>query len=216
MRRGSGALANALPVLLGALLGLASNIATNGLAPDSRVSMFLKDWAFPLVALLLLLAIAAQVWQYHTDHARPKTLWDPKRSPYPGLEPFETDEASVFFGRSAEIKAVSQRIRAATTERLVVVVGPSGSGKSSLVQAGVIPQLTAGGGRWLTLPTVIPSSDPVAGLAESLEGALGGSSVAARSAELHARPDAVVGTAPGRPRTAPGSCPVGAAGHRPG
>lgn len=59
-------------------------------------------------------------------------------SPYKGLHPFTPDDSADFFGRDPEIAAVLDRL---DQVHLVVVVGPSGSGKSSLVLAGVVPRL---------------------------------------------------------------------------
>ncbi len=60
-------------------------------------------------------------------------------SPYPGLRDFTEDEAPIFFGRESEIESL---LRLLAKSRFVAVVGASGSGKSSLVRAGVIPRLT--------------------------------------------------------------------------
>ena len=59
-------------------------------------------------------------------------------NPYKGLRPFTPDDAADFFGRDPEIAEVLDRLDEA---HLVAVVGPSGSGKSSLVLAGVVPRL---------------------------------------------------------------------------
>ncbi|MBT2516229.1 PQQ-binding-like beta-propeller repeat protein [Streptomyces sp. ISL-90] len=59
-------------------------------------------------------------------------------NPYKGLRPFTPDDAADFFGRDPEITEVLDRLDEA---HLVTVVGPSGSGKSSLVLAGVVPRL---------------------------------------------------------------------------
>src|SRR6202041_1482285 len=63
--------------------------------------------------------------------------------PFRGLEQFEYKHASVFFGREKEIEDILSLLdrRAAKGPACVVVRGPSGSGKSSLVQAGVIAAL---------------------------------------------------------------------------
>jgi WD40 repeat protein len=58
--------------------------------------------------------------------------------PYPGLEPFHADQAGLFYGRTEEIRAVVNMI---ATAPLAVVVGSSGSGKTSLLNAGVRPPL---------------------------------------------------------------------------
>jgi formylglycine-generating enzyme required for sulfatase activity len=59
-------------------------------------------------------------------------------SPFPGLRAFTAADAPIFFGRGREADAVVKRL---AQRRFVVVVGASGSGKSSLAAAGVIPRL---------------------------------------------------------------------------
>jgi energy-coupling factor transporter ATP-binding protein EcfA2 len=61
--------------------------------------------------------------------------------PYPGMVPFTPEQAQFFYGRDDEIMQLIRRVR---DEPLVFVIGPSGSGKSSLVFAGLLPQLTGG------------------------------------------------------------------------
>ncbi|WP_170214934.1 nSTAND1 domain-containing NTPase [Streptomyces otsuchiensis] len=72
--------------------------------------------------------------------------------PYPGLEPFTRHDAVWFHGRQRTVDKVLGKLH---HHRLVLLMGPSGTGKSSLVQAGVLPALTGGGathgGRWVTL-----------------------------------------------------------------
>ena len=58
--------------------------------------------------------------------------------PYPGLRPFEPDEWTIFFGRELMIDEVIDRL---ARDRVVLVHGASGSGKSSLIRAGVLPRL---------------------------------------------------------------------------
>ncbi len=62
--------------------------------------------------------------------------------PYPGMRPYSADDAANFYGRDAEINDLLARLRAGTRE--IYVIGPSGSGKSSLVAAGVLPRLARG------------------------------------------------------------------------
>jgi hypothetical protein len=70
------------------------------------------------------------------------------------LRAFLTDEPDRFFGRDAEIEALAERL-IARSERFLAVIGLRGSGKSSLVYAGLIPTLTenaiAGGVRWIPI-----------------------------------------------------------------
>jgi serine/threonine protein kinase len=62
--------------------------------------------------------------------------------PFRGLLPFGEQHAALFFGRETEVAAFLERLR---DEPLMPVVGPSGSGKSSFVQAGIIPRLREAG-----------------------------------------------------------------------
>src|SRR5690349_12982729 len=67
--------------------------------------------------------------------------------PYPGLLAFGPEEAGLFFGRDRESDDISRRLG---QHSFLLVVGPSGSGKSSLVSAGVVPRLMASdSARWL-------------------------------------------------------------------
>ncbi len=62
-------------------------------------------------------------------------------NPYKGLRPFQEADASDFFGREA---LVEQLLASLVRQRFLAVIGPSGSGKSSLVTAGLIPALRRG------------------------------------------------------------------------
>ena len=91
--------------------------------------------------------------------------------PYPGMRAFDTREASQFFGRDREIDDVLGRLDRG--EREIYVIGPSGSGKSSLVQAGLRHALEAGGSRLarsFAVRTMRPGERPCDRLAEVLEG----------------------------------------------
>lgn len=63
-------------------------------------------------------------------------------NPYRGLEPFDEEHADYFYGRDDDIERVLSSLR---QRPLVAVAGPSGTGKSSLIRAGVIPRLRAQG-----------------------------------------------------------------------
>src|SRR6516162_1896454 len=61
--------------------------------------------------------------------------------PYPGLRPFEAEDQSLFFGREAQVSAMLRQLE---DHHFVAVVGSSGSGKSSLVRAGLLPAVREG------------------------------------------------------------------------
>lgn len=101
----------------------------------------------------------------------------PKLCPYRGLEAFGTDHAPFFFGRHQLVQTILQHIEADLTSdyqhRFLAIIGPSGSGKSSFVRAGVVHELKQGliatSDNW---PMLIfdPSSNPLKSFAISLEG----------------------------------------------
>src|SRR5215510_814705 len=62
--------------------------------------------------------------------------------PYPGMRPFTEQDAQLFFGRDAELDDIVRRLRRG--EREIYVIGASGSGKSSLIAAGLTPMLARG------------------------------------------------------------------------
>ncbi len=67
-----------------------------------------------------------------------KPAWD--KSPFPGLRPFTPEESPIFYGRSRETDLLIERL-SDPQNRFIAVVGASGSGKSSLVAAGLLPAL---------------------------------------------------------------------------
>ena len=77
--------------------------------------------------------------------------------PYPGLASFESQHAGIYFGRDDEILELRERLNQMADKgepRLLYVVGASGSGKSSLVKAGLLPRLTRKeSNRWCVLRT---------------------------------------------------------------
>lgn len=87
--------------------------------------------------------------------------------PYLGLDSFSERERNLFFGRQAQIAEILSRL---LELRFLAIVGPSGSGKSSLVRAGIIPALRAGAlpgsQSWRYLPPIVPGSQPLNSLAE--------------------------------------------------
>jgi hypothetical protein len=89
--------------------------------------------------------------------------------PYPGLRSFEVHESHLFFGREGLSEQLITKLAAT---RFLVVVGTSGSGKSSLVRAGMAPALFGGmmvsaGSNW-RVALMRPSNDPIGNLARAL------------------------------------------------
>ncbi len=84
-------------------------------------------------------------------------------NPYQGLSAFGEDDAAFFFGRE---KLVNSLVQATHSQPLVAVIGPSGSGKSSVVFAGLIPQLRTQG-NWL-IESFRPGNQPFYQLASAL------------------------------------------------
>jgi WD40 repeat protein len=95
--------------------------------------------------------------------------------PFPGLRPFTREESALFFGRDEQIEELLSRL---ASRRFLAVVGASGSGKSSLVRAGLLPTLERGhfgpsGSRWIIATVSRPGIDPLHALAVALIKALG-------------------------------------------
>jgi TIR domain len=106
-----------------------------------------------------------------TDELARGFMLDPHRSPYPGIHAFEAEDAAIFFGRDDETRAVIERLDARRTKggaRLVLLIGGSGAGKSSLLKAGVLPQLGRRHDLWIVLPTMRPGRTPLEALAKIL------------------------------------------------
>jgi tetratricopeptide (TPR) repeat protein len=91
------------------------------------------------------------------------------RNPFPGLRPFETNEYRLFFGREGQSDELLSRLQ---RSRFLAVVGTSGSGKSSLIRAGLMPALHGGmmegaGAGW-RIAVMRPGGDPIGNLAAEL------------------------------------------------
>ncbi len=92
------------------------------------------------------------------------------KCPYVGLDAFHLNDNSFFFGREALIKDLLDQV---LVHRLIAVTGPSGSGKSSVVLAGLLPRLQAGAlpgsETWHYYPPLVPGAAPLAHLVELLK-----------------------------------------------
>jgi WD40 repeat protein/DNA-binding winged helix-turn-helix (wHTH) protein len=82
-----------------------------------------------------------------------RPLSDDDASPYPGLAAFTEDDAEFFYGREDEVAKTWRRL---TSRRLLAVIGPSGVGKSSFLQAGLIPARPDGWGVAICQPGEAP------------------------------------------------------------
>jgi len=105
-----------------------------------------------------------------------------EHNPWRGLASYDQGDAALFFGRDAELDVLARQVGALP---LTVVLGASGSGKSSLVKAGLLPRLAAGG--WTVLPPVRPGTAPLVGLAQALAAGDGAPPPGATPAALTAR-----------------------------
>ena len=104
--------------------------------------------------------------------------------PYRGLRAFGEQDAGWFFGRDGEIQRLVEKLK---TSRFVAVLGPSGSGKSSLVCAGLVPRLSEGA-RVLVLR---PGAAPLTALAAQLAKLQGGEAMQATVDRLAQDPRSV-------------------------
>jgi WD40 repeat protein len=103
--------------------------------------------------------------------ALPSEYWE-THSPFRSLQTFKEEDAWLFFGRDTETQELLKRL---SKNPVLTVLGNSGSGKSSLVLAGLIPALRRGRFEWhgchidqWRIVTVRPSGDPFRYLAETL------------------------------------------------
>jgi hypothetical protein len=86
--------------------------------------------------------------------------------PYRGLEPFNEEDAALFFGRDEDVARLRAKLR---RTRFLAVLGASGSGKSSLVRAGLVPALRAADPD-LRVAVLSPGAAPLSALSAAAEG----------------------------------------------
>ncbi|WP_192809912.1 nSTAND1 domain-containing NTPase [Actinomadura rudentiformis] len=97
-------------------------------------------------------------WERRWQQAADELEQSQRRCPYPGPQPLGADEADLFFGRD---QLLEELLKAVQRSPLTVLLGASGSGKSSLLGAGLLPKLTAGGTAAVLLS---PGAHPLARL----------------------------------------------------
>jgi len=114
-------------------------------------------------------------------HEAPEEESKEPRNPYKGLRAFTADDAQDFFGRDRlvdELVKDVERLLAVQMpthdgKRLLPIIGPSGSGKSSVVMAGLLPRLKQGalpGSKdWVYLEPMIPGKHPIEALGLTLK-----------------------------------------------
>ena len=100
-------------------------------------------------------------------------------NPFPGLRPFKQGESSLFFGRDGQSDQLLKRLQ---DSRFLALVGVSGSGKSSLIRAGLLPKLdgalmSAAQSHW-RVAVFRPGDNPISNMARALvaDAKLGGDS----------------------------------------
>jgi hypothetical protein len=169
-----------------------------GIAPDDLPPFLatVQVRALPLDPAQGNFAALAERLNRAPDTAQRAPSLDTGRPPFPGLEAFQGEEAPFFFGRQVETLRALQRFGPTpfgAYNRWLQGEGASGTGKSSLVRAGLLPTITRGwlgedeqrGSRtaWRIAAPLRPGTDPIENLATTL-GNLFGAGVPALDAEL--------------------------------
>ena len=113
------------------------------------------------------------------------SLTEREPSPFKGLRAFTEQDAGRFYGREREVAACVERLRKTS---FITIIGASGAGKSSFVQAGVVPRIRESGA--LAVVTVRPGRAPLEALASELArfdaGPLSGTTVSLENSALDA------------------------------
>ncbi|MEZ4463453.1 MAG: ATP-binding protein [bacterium] len=108
---------------------------------------------------------------FHVPGRPPRLAEDPElceeANPWRGLQPYASTDADVFFGREAEVEALTARVLA--TERPLLLVGASGIGKTSLLAAGLVARLTGVEAPWTVVGPEPVADDAVAWLRTAVE-----------------------------------------------
>ncbi|MEH1814963.1 MAG: caspase family protein [Nostoc sp.] len=91
-----------------------------------------------------------------------------ENNPYRGLSSYDEKDSNLFFGREEQIQKLYQKV-VDNKQQLTLVLGASGTGKSSLVKAGLIPKLRKDDKTWRILPPFRPGQSPLKSLNNVLE-----------------------------------------------
>ena len=170
--------------------GVLTSILLQGLAPQQRQvnewinNLFLADFVnqqiqtneywrnFPQRPVFNNSGGAIQLIQgVKIDNEETVSTREPDICPYKGLQAFDFNDSDpkYFYGRTALVDELIEKVR---TGNFLAVFGPSGSGKSSVVRAGLLEQLKLGqrllhSKQWKILPVIRPGEYPLHSLAEA-------------------------------------------------
>ncbi|MFE9685177.1 hypothetical protein [Streptomyces sp. NPDC006285] len=111
-------------------------------------------------------------------HPRNREAAGSQECPYPGLASFEAADARYFFGRDALVEQLTRHVTGSGPTGVIALFGVSGSGKSSLVRAGLLPRL---GTAWQHM-LLTPGAGPLDGLAAAVAALTGTDKGALRDA----------------------------------
>lgn len=142
---------------------------------DARAERY-EQACIELVAYVKQQEGMASASQTQTERLIPKE----PRNPYKGLHAFTAEDSQDFFGREILVDKLVNTLECILTQeqkgespsRLLMVLGASGSGKSSMMMAGLIPHLQQKGilnsQEWIFLDRIVPETHPLESLANSL------------------------------------------------
>ena len=103
---------------------------------------------------------------HHPLNLPPAPELDESKNPYRGLQSFEEEHEDLFFGRDALLDKLHETVK---NNPFIIVLGASGSGKSSLMKAGLIPKLRKSTtDKWFILPCIRPGELPFRALNNAL------------------------------------------------
>lgn len=142
-------------------------LKVEGLSPDARMPSILSENQY-----IKMHPNPEEGWQRLWNGLREMDLlglvgeWNPNDPPYLGLNAFDEKQAPVFFGREDESRNGVELLERGSPN-LIMTLGASGCGKSSLVKAGILPRLRQDPDRWLIVEPFRPGSNPYRELAEA-------------------------------------------------